>query len=165
MLSADWYGAVPMSMGSTPVKFALSPCGSDIGVKRPSFKSTFDYLKQGLQQTLLNGGSGCFNLSAQFYVDEDSTPVDDATVEWDVPYVPLASLIIPPQNVWSTAQDAYCRQLSFNPLNSIDEHKGVGLLQEIRNTVYTSQAKLRHSLLNQNANEPTIEDWENYADL
>ncbi len=57
----------------------------------------FNYLREALEEDLTSG-SDCFEWAVQFYVDEDTTPIQNAIAEWDTPFYPIAQIKIPQQS-------------------------------------------------------------------
>jgi len=113
----------------------------------------------------LSDNYACFNFSAQLWTDNDTTPIEDSTIAWPTPFYDLATLVIYPQYVWSDGQMAFCRQMSFNPWNSVAEHEPLGIISRIRKVIYTQGAQQRHMYRKQSDDEPTLQDWLNYPNL
>jgi len=169
LLSTTWNQAVPQMHGSTPAKYRLYPCNSDRikfvdPGRRSSLELFFDYLRQGLLDDLASG-SVCLRWAVQFYENEQSTPLNDSTVEWTTPFSDIATVNITQQSFGTPGQESFCGWMSFNPAASIPEHEPVGSTQAIRTAVYTQMSLLRHKLSDQSTADATYEDFLDYPNM
>jgi hypothetical protein len=102
-------------------------------------------LRSELKSRLKEGGVQ-FDFQVQRYVDEVSTPIEDATVEWaeDIsPFVTIARLIIPAQELDDAAEREIDR-FAFNPWNTgSDDLRPLGSMNRARKLVYSASARLR----------------------
>jgi hypothetical protein len=65
----------------------------------------------------------------QLRAEADSMPIEDPTIIWNedaAPFVPVASITIPPQSFDSPEQLEFCTNLSFTPWHCIDAHRPLG---------------------------------------
>lgn len=89
-----------------------------------------------------------FELRAQLCTSLDSMPVEDASVVWpedESPYVPVARLVLPPQDAHSTARTAYFDDvLAFRPAHTLAAHRPLGSLMRARLTTYGALSAYRH---------------------
>jgi hypothetical protein len=105
-----------------------------------------DYLAGDLKWRLLQGDLR-FTFCVQFQTDDDAMPIDRGTVEWDErvsPPVPVATLLLPRQDVDAVGQPAYAENLTFSPWHALAEHEPVGSIQEARKVVYPVSTAVRH---------------------
>jgi len=167
LLSTNWYQAVPQMHGSQAAKYHIYPCDSQRQQspkrRRPEFLG-FDYLREQLQADLA-AGDVCLRWAVQLYIDDEQTPLNDSTVQWDSPFYDVANISIPLQSFGDDAQEQFCGWMSFNPASTIPDHALVGDLQTVRATAYTNMASLRHSLSQQNLQDATYQDWLDYEDM
>jgi len=83
-----------------------------------------------------------FEVQLQFFVDEASTPIEDATNEWPetvAPFVTVAILTIPTQDTESTAGKKLATDIeaaAFDPWNALMEHRPLGEVMRARKVVY-----------------------------
>jgi hypothetical protein len=88
-----------------------------------------------------------FALHVQKYVSERLTPIEDGAVEWkesDSPWIPVATLTIPVQNLLDLAgQSARDRvdALAFSPWHAPAEFRPLGNLNRARHPVYAASAR------------------------
>ncbi len=74
-------------------------------------------------------------------------PIEDASVIWDEdvsPFQTVASITIKNQDFDNPESLAHCERSSFNPWQSLAEHKPLGRMNEVRRLVYADAAKLRN---------------------
>ena len=101
------------------------------------------YLKEKLREALKEGDV-CFDFCIQLFVDEEKTPIEHAFMEWkesDSPPIPIATLIIPRQELDSQLQEEM-EHMAFNPWNT-EEFIPLGLINLARKNVYDASAAHR----------------------
>lgn len=95
-----------------------------------------DFLRRLVQEPL------CFELQLQFFVDEQRTPIEDASVDWpeDVaPYVTVGALTLPPQDPSSPQGRELAAAIeasTFDPWNALMDHRPLGEVMRARKVVY-----------------------------
>jgi hypothetical protein len=83
-----------------------------------------------------------FDFAIQLYVDPVRTPIEDPSVEWlesDSPYIRVARLVIPRQDLASAEGDklgAYIEKLSFDPWHAPVEFRPLGDVMRARSAAY-----------------------------
>jgi hypothetical protein len=98
------------------------------------------YLREKLKEALQQGEI-CFEFCIQLFVDAKRTPIEDAFIEWkesDAPPIPVATLIIPKQDLDPQLQEEM-EHMAFNPWNT-DEFTPLGLINLARKNVYDASA-------------------------
>lgn len=101
-------------------------------------------LREALRQVLADQAV-VFELAVQARSGPDQ-PVEDPTVEWDegrAPFVPVATLALPPQDFATAERDALAERLSFNPWHCSADHRPLGAINRLRLQVYEQMAALR----------------------
>ncbi|MCE9500659.1 MAG: catalase [Leptospira sp.] len=139
----SFFSAAPISCGPYAVRVRLVP----VGAKIDPHSSKSD-LGKDLKKRLLTG-SLQFEMQLQFYVDEQTTPIENPSIEWpesESPYVTVALLTIPSQDT----EDASGKKLSdeiektyFDPWNALKEHRPLGDVMRARKYVYFASQKGR----------------------
>jgi hypothetical protein len=81
-------------------------------------------------------------LQLQFFTDEDATPIEDAAASWRAPYVTVARLTIPPQDL-EDAVAAKVEQARFDPWNALVEHRPLGEVMRARKAAYRASQLAR----------------------
>jgi len=151
-------------------KYHLYPCASALQRTELAEESSsigpfdFNYFREVLKKNL-SEAPACFKWAVQFYENEETTPVNDSTIEWKTPFYDVAEVHIPVQSWGTVAQEAFCAMMSFNPASTIVDHELIGPFQMIRKAVYTTLGQLRRKLSNQSLNDVTYQDWLNYPNM
>lgn len=105
-----------------------------------------DELTDAMKETLeKNREDVCYLFVLQRFVDQEKTPIERSTVNWDEvsPMIPVADLKIPAQKFSNEPQDTFCDDMAFTPWHALPEHKPLGVVNRTRFVVYTATAKLR----------------------
>jgi hypothetical protein len=136
-LKIAYFSQTPYKFGAERVvKYALIPA------KRGFFSSVLDffslpnlfdaaYLRHAAEKTLRKRAAK-FTLCVQFQGPDD--PIEDPSVEWRSPLVPLAELTIPQRQV--PLLESAGEQLTFNPWRTLPEHRPLGWVNRVREAVY-----------------------------
>jgi hypothetical protein len=129
-----FFTAVPVAFGATAAKLALFPLAP---AEAPAAHGP-DALRLDLLQRL-GVGALSWTLSAQFFADDESTPIEDASVEWTGPWVELGKLSIPGQDPDSEVGQRISRlveELSFDPWHAVEAHRPLGAIMRARAVAY-----------------------------
>jgi Catalase len=105
-----------------------------------------DFLRANMVRHLAKT-SASFDFMVQLRAEAGSMPIEDPTIIWNedaAPFVPVASITIPPQSFDSPEQLEFCTNLSFTPWHCIDAHRPLGGINRVRRTVYETVSRLRH---------------------
>jgi hypothetical protein len=152
-LAANYSSTLPYAMGNLIAKFRL------LADPKPTVGSPGagpNYLADDLMQRLKAGPAG-FVVEAQLFVDDSVTPVDRATVRWESsisPFVPIARIDIPQQDINAPGQSAYGEALAFSPWRTLHENRPLGSIADARRIAYPASAALRRSVNGQSLEEP-----------
>lgn len=99
-----------------------------------------------------------WEVKIQLCTDLAKMPVEDASVEWsekDSPYVPVARIVVPPQNAYSAERRVYFDELlSFNPWHALADHQPLGNVMRARRSAYAVSSKYRHAVNGRSMVEP-----------
>jgi len=144
VLAATYWSVLPYACGpQLCVKYRLRP-----GQGGPSLAPDSDpnRLRNDLAKRLASAGA-TFIFEIQVPVSGTSLPIDKATERWsesDAPFVPVARIEIPQQDVSIEGQAAYGENLSFSPWRVPLANRPLGSIAESRRLAYPSSAKTRH---------------------
>ena len=145
-LDIHYWSTTPYSFGTGPaVKYMARPALDH--VSRLPDQVTDTYLRDALRVHLAQA-EAAFDLMVQFYVDEDRTPIDDATVEWTQdrsPWQAVARIRIPRQSIEDSARNARCEQMAFNPWHARPEHSPLGSMNRARKEIYRAMSEFRRA--------------------
>lgn len=84
-------------------------------------------------------------MSAQLFVNNNLTPIDDLSAPWPVAWQSIGTLFVDAQDVWSSStKAAMCEQVSFHPYQTLVENQPQGWVQAIRNIVMSREQFRRH---------------------
>ena len=154
VLTARYWALLPFRLGDEVVKYRLDP--ETAGVNIPDDDP--DYLRTDLARRLRDREHS-FVLSVQVRTDPESMPLDRATVAWPEdasPYVPVARLVLPRQDVETRGQCDYGQGLAFNIWRVPRENAPVAesSIAAVRKQVYAAGAALRHTANGQPLEDP-----------
>jgi catalase len=143
-LDIPYWSATPYLFGDgRAVKYVARPTSST-GRKAPD-RPTETYLRDALAAHLA-GGDATFDFGVQFQKDPESTPIEDATVEWherDSPYQTVARIRIPRQRIDEAGRDERCEKIAFSPWSCRPEHRPLGSMNRARREIYRALAEFR----------------------
>lgn len=150
---ASYYSAVPIQWGAYAACFELIPLDADgqAAVGREPAEALGEDLASRLRQ-----GPVRWELRARLFVDEQQTPIENPTVAWESPAVPVARLTLPQQDVSSERGRRIAsriEQLSFDPWHAKVEHRPLGELMRARNHAYRLSTQERGAAPEPDASE------------
>jgi hypothetical protein len=161
VLTATYWAILPFRLGNEIVKYRLEPETPPENVA----DDATDYLKTDLRNRLAER-SYRFTLSIQRRTNDATMPLDRATVSWpeaESPYVPIATLVLPRQDVGTRGQDEYGQGLAFNIWRVPESNAPVleSSIAAVRKAVYAASADTRHRANGQPlADPPTPRPYE-----
>ncbi|MDB4993336.1 MAG: Catalase [Myxococcaceae bacterium] len=146
LAATTYFTAVPVMWGAHAVKLSLvaRDAAPAQAPKRTSPNGLGDELAARLAQ-----GPVIYDLCAQLFVDEASTPIEDPSVEWTDAVAPphkIAELTIAKQDPSSARGKklaAFVETLSFDPWHAPVEFRPLGELMRARNPAYRLSTKER----------------------
>jgi catalase len=146
-LDIAYWSCAPYQFGEDRVvKYKLQPT-SEFRSSLPA-KLTDDYLKENLARHLAEHPAS-FDFMVQFYKDDASTPIDDASVEWREsvsPFIKVATLNLPVQAVNTPSRHQLADAIAFSPGNALMAHRPVGDLNLARVHLYRAMAHERRAM-------------------
>lgn len=138
MVGGSFNTALPLRFGPTAAKLALVPESVDTTLRAGAGP---DALREDLRARLASGPLA-WSLRAQLFVDEQVTPIEDATVSWPEdrsPFHELARLVLPQQDLVGARGvkiEQYVEQLSFDPWHAVEELRPLGAMMRARAVAY-----------------------------
>jgi len=162
VLTATYWGILPFRLGDDIVKYRLAP----ETVLTPVPDDAVDYLAVDLARRLA-ADDYSFVLSVQRRTDPDAMPLDQAMVPWpedQSPYVPVARIRFPRQDVSTRGQSEYAQNRAFNIWRAPAENRPVAesSIAAARRAVYAAGADLRHDANGETRADP-VEPWRAWA--
>jgi hypothetical protein len=147
MATEHYSSPAPIKFGPYAVTFTVRPSkGTKPATKRPL---TDDFLREELADRLREGDL-MFDFAVQFYVNEQSTPIEDTSVPWKpehAPFVTVARLRIPKCDMTDPRTAALSEavdRLSFNPWHATEDHRPLGNVMRARKVAYQVSSDFRH---------------------
>jgi hypothetical protein len=128
---------LPIQLGAYAVRCALKPPAPRGPVLPKSAEMLADELAARVRKAPVE-----YDFQLQFFEDERSTPIEDATVDWKSAWVTVGRLTIPMQEP-STDLSARIEQMSFDPWHALVEHKPLGNMMRARNPAYRVSTQAR----------------------
>ena len=128
------FSTLPIANGPYATRVRLMPSGAN---GKPAARRCKDWvadISARLAQRPLH-----WDLQLQFYVDDNRTPIEDASVNWSTPYTTVARLMVPQQEIDSSSARALARRMDatpFDPWHALAEHRPLGDVQRARKGVY-----------------------------
>lgn len=98
-----------------------------------------------------------FDIQIQLCRNLKKQPIEELTTEWkasDTPFVTVATLTIPCQDVPDDGNFEIMENLSFTPFRCLEENRPIGNLQQSRLKAYQIASETRHKLNNIKRHEP-----------
>jgi len=146
-LDIRYWSTVPFQLGESgvkAVKYSVIPCS---GYKTEEAVNPGKNQLRSAIKTHLEQEPACFNFALQTQTNEQSMPIEDASVIWDEklsPFQTVATIMIENQDFDNPESLAICERSSFNPWQSLTAHKPLGRMNQVRRQVYSNAAKLRN---------------------
>lgn len=129
-----FYSALPIQCGPHAVRYAFTPV--EPAVRELGAGANF-YTDDLVAR--LAAGPLTYEMSLQFFVDEHTTPIEDASIDWTSPYVPVGKLTIAKQDATSARGKLLQERgdkLAFDPWHALVEHKPLGAMMRARKVAY-----------------------------
>jgi hypothetical protein len=138
LATQPFYSALPIRFGAHAARYSLLP--RDAAPATAPLASP-DGLREELEARLKRGPS-TYDFRVQFFVDEATTPIEDASVDWPesaAPWVTIARLVLPKQD--ASSEDGrrvatVVESLSFDPWHAAEELRPLGAMMRARNVAY-----------------------------
>jgi len=133
-----FYSGAPLACGPYAVRLRLLPASDRVAENAAS-----DWARDMRER--LTQGPLAFDFQLQFFTDEATTPIEDASVDWPTPYVTVGRLHMPQQEVSPDIQDKV-EAAAFDPWSALMEHRPLGDVMRARKVVYFASEKTRGAL-------------------
>jgi len=121
-----FFSAVPIQCGPHAVRFSFTP----VDATTSSLADSHNFFA---------AGPLAYEMSLQFFVDEATTPIENASVDWSSPYVDVGKLVIAKQDATSERGKRLGERgdkLAFDPWHALVEHKPLGAMMRARKVAY-----------------------------
>lgn len=147
-LDNTYFSAAPFGFGEgRVVKFAarpVNPASGDLGdaVNEP------DYLRSAMRKRMAEAGGKdiCFDFQIQVRTPDQldiDRDIENMCTEWTDPFVTVARITIPPQDIASPERQEFCETLFYTPWHGLEDHRPLGGINRMRLKVYQASSELR----------------------
>jgi hypothetical protein len=150
------YSAAAVSFGPYAARYAAFPVHT-AGEEGPATAEA-DYLRVRTSSRVAKTPLE-YELRAQFFTGAE-TPVEDSSVAWPSPFVPVARLTIEAQDPTGERGErlrAFIETLSFDPWHALVVHKPLGAVMRARKHAYYASIQARGA-----AAEPDGTEWASF---
>jgi hypothetical protein len=149
-LEARYWSCVPYLLGEgQAMMYSVRPKSNKRSwIPGIPFWTSKNYLREQMIRTLSKQEAE-FDFLVQVQTDPFRMPIEDAGVRWPErlsPFVPVATIRIPPQKFDSPAQFDFTRNLSYTPWHCIPEHRPLGNQSRARRRMYWELRRLRQTM-------------------
>lgn len=136
-----FFSALPLASGPYAVRVRMVPAESN-GRAHPQAKEDWgaDFSRR------LGEGALHWDLQLQPFTREEDTPIENASVDWPTPYLTVARLMLPRQDLSGAAGQALAAKVeaaAFDPWQALAAHRPLGEVQRARRVVYFESQKGR----------------------
>ena len=149
-LADSYHSQAPLRFGDHVAKIAAFPVGPEMKALagQPIDVSTDPDGFRTANVAFFRDHDVHFDLRAQLWTNGETQPVEDTSVEWpeaETPYVTVATIKLPKQNVYSTERQTYFDDvMAFRPAHSLAAHRPLGSVMRARLKVYEALSAFRH---------------------
>lgn len=151
-LGERYYTQAPLRFGDYIAKLDIVPASANfqaLAGKPIDLSGRPDAIREELARILANEG-GAWTVRAQLCRDLEANPIEDASIVWPEsvsPYLPIATLTVPPQESWSAARSRNVDDgIFFSPWHGIEAHRPLGGVMRARLSAYRFSASYRSEL-------------------
>jgi catalase len=137
-LTTEAYWGSVVELAGKPIEYSLQPHQSTVAGTNAD-RDDPNFLREDLLNRLSRGPIR-FDICLQFFRDESSTPVDDASIRWQAPFVRIGEVEISKSP--SLEDEENINQMAFNPGNGFVP---LGITQD-RKDIYAASARNRGAL-------------------
>jgi hypothetical protein len=158
LLDLVYHGVAPIAFGSHAARVAFFPLTQ--GDEPAPDGGDPNYLGVRARARVAKRAPVEFELRAQFYSGPE-TPIEDTTVPWPAPFVPIARLAIDRQDPSTDGGKRlhdYVQRLSFDPWHALTAHRPLGVVMRARKPAYYESIKVRGAIA-----EPDGSEWDSFA--
>jgi catalase len=133
----DFFSAAPIAFGPYAVRVKLAATDD-----RPNPNASDDWAAD-IYDRLIDKALD-YDFQVQFFTDEQRTPIEDASVRWDSPYLTVGRLTIPRQKPDEDLA-AEVESATFDPWNALAQHRPLGEVMRARKVAYFASQQHREA--------------------
>lgn len=143
LAATSFYSALPIAYGPYAAQFAFAARDPASPIKLAEPNQLGDDLAARLRAEPV-----VYDFRIRFYVDATSTPIEDASVEWNAPWITVGRLMIPIQDTGSprgVKVSSLVETLSFDPWHARADLRPLGTIMRARNVAYRVSTVARNA--------------------
>ena len=151
-LADTYYSQAPLRYGEYIAKLCVAPVTPElVALSRQTLdvRRDPDAFRHSVVDFLRSRGAE-FEMRVQLCVDLEAMPVEDASKPWSEtlsPYVAVARVVVPPQDAYSPARQAFMDDvMAFRPSHTMRAHRPLGSLMRARMRTYRHLSAFRHDV-------------------
>ena len=149
-LDNSYFSAAPFLLGEgRAMKFACIPVNPVTGDLGDTINDP-DYLRTAMLKRMAEASDKaiCFDFQIQVrdahsLAGKIEVDIEDACTEWNEPFVTVARITIPPQDISSPERQEFCETLFYTPWHGLVDHRPLGGINRMRLKVYDVSANRR----------------------
>ncbi|WP_432381257.1 catalase family protein [Duganella sp. P38] len=145
-LGETFFTVAPVLYGRYMAKLSLAPVSPELLALKDQ-PVDLDHKPNGLRAAVVDfmtEHGAEWELRVQLCTDLASMPIEDASVEWQAPWIPVARLRAEPQAGWTHGLSVLVDDgMQFNPWHCIADHRPLGSVMRVRRAVYAASARFR----------------------
>jgi len=141
LAATSFYSALPIKLGPYAVQFAFTAQEAPAPSKIAGDTDLGDGLAAHLRKAPV-----VYDFQLRFFVDEATTPIEDASVEWKAPWITVGKLTLPVQDPSSPRGQKVgelIETLAFDPWHAREDLRPLGNIMRARNVAYRVSTKAR----------------------
>jgi hypothetical protein len=146
LAKVTYFSALPLQWGPYAAQCSFAPASQTPDSQNPG--TSFDYLAEELAQRLKQGPLE-YDFRVQFFEDEQRTPIEDASIDWNQstsPWHTIGRLTVGATDVQSNAHrrlNEFIDGLSFDPWHALVDHRPLGNMMRARSHAYRLSTQTR----------------------
>jgi hypothetical protein len=143
LASTSFYSALPIKYGPYAVQFAFTAQDPPSPFKIVDPTHLGDGLAARLREKPV-----AYDFQIRFYADATTTPIEDASVEWNTPWITVGRLTLPKQDPASPRGQkvsTLVESLGFDPWHAREDLRPLGNIMRARNVAYRVSTQARKS--------------------
>jgi hypothetical protein len=149
ILGETFSTVAPIRYGGYVAKLAIVPVSTNLKEltgKHIDAGHGFNPLEDAVRE-FFAGNNATWEIQAQLALDLETTPIEDASVQWpedQTPYQRVATLTVSPQESYSDARQVFIDEhLSFSPWHALAAHRPLGGIMRARRNAYEEAQRYR----------------------
>ncbi|MTV40319.1 catalase family protein [Duganella radicis] len=163
ILGETFYTVVPILYGRYMAKLSLAPLSPELAALKGQ-PVALEHRPNGLRGAVVDfmtEHQAEWELRVQLCTDLATMPIEDASVEWTAPWIPVARISAPPQAGWTHGLSVLVDDgMQFNPWHCIADHRPLGSIMRVRRAVYAASLRFRAGRNGTSMAEPhNLDHW------